>query len=72
MKMRKWGEWDKWESEKVGTYRIFTFSHFRIFSFPYSHIPTLHYYFFFASAGFTGVVLMRSTIFFVTSGFAFR
>ena len=33
---------------------------------------SLFAYFFFASAGFTGVVLMRSTIFFVTSGFAFR
>ena len=29
-------------------------------------------HFFLASAGLTGVVLMRSTIFFVTSGFAFR
>ena len=30
------------------------------------------YHFFFASAGFIGVVFTRSTIFAVTSGFAFR
>ena len=48
------------------------FVNLSILIFSYFHIPTLHCYFLFAKAGLAGVVFTRSTIFCVTSGFAFR